>query len=50
VVDAERVNVHENYEAEHWTKKFGCTPQQLKAAVERVGVMARDVEGDLKRK
>jgi hypothetical protein len=48
--DAARVNVHEAYEVEYWTKKFGCTLQQLKAAVQRVGVMAKDVEGDLKRR
>jgi hypothetical protein len=43
--DALRVNVHEAYEIEYWTKKFGCTAEQLKAAVKRVGVLARDVEG-----
>jgi len=48
--DALRVNVHEAYEVEYWTKKFGCTAEQLKAAVAKVGVMAKDVEGYLKRK
>ena len=35
--DASKVNVHEQYEVEYWTKKFGVTPAQLKAAVSRVG-------------
>jgi hypothetical protein len=48
--DAERVNVHEGYELEYWSKKFGCTKDQLKAAVNKVGVMAKDVEKDLKGK
>jgi hypothetical protein len=48
--DAKRVNVHESYEVEYWTKKFGCTKAQLEAAVKKVGVMADDVEKDLKKK
>jgi hypothetical protein len=48
--DALRVNVHEAYEVEYWTKKFGCTADQLRAAVQRVGVMAADVETELKRR
>jgi hypothetical protein len=35
--DSSKINVHENYEVEYWTKKFGCTPQQLKDAVKKVG-------------
>jgi hypothetical protein len=48
--DRERVNVHEPYELEYWTHKFGCTPNQLKEAVNAVGVMAKDVETYLKGK
>ena len=48
--DAERVNVHEEYEVEYWCGKYGCTPEQLKAAVKKVGVMAKDVEKELKGK
>ena len=47
--DAERINVHEDYEVRYWTQHLGCTPERLKAAVERVGVMAKDVETDLRR-
>ena len=47
--DRARVNVNEDYEVQYWTGKFGCTREQLKAAVEKVGVMAKDVEAELKR-
>jgi hypothetical protein len=45
--DRSRVNVNEPYEVEYWTKKFGCTPQELKDAVKAVGPMAADVEDEL---
>lgn len=48
--DAARVNVHEAYEVEYWTEKFGCTADQLKACVKKVGVMAVDVEKCCKQK
>lgn len=48
--DPERVNVHENYEVKYWCGKFGCTSERLKAAVTKVGVMAKDVEKELKRR
>ena len=46
--DASRINVHEKYEVEYWSKKFGVTPDQLKAAVAKVGVSAKAVEKELK--
>jgi hypothetical protein len=36
--------------SEYWCGKYGCTPEQLKAAVKKVGVMAKDVEKELKGK
>ena len=48
--DAQRVNVHEDYEVKYWSTKFGCTPDQLKAAVKKVGAMTKDVEAELKRR
>ena len=48
--DANRVNLHEAYEVEHWTKKFDCTKAELEAAVKKVGAMAKDVETELKKK
>jgi len=47
--DAARINVNEDYELKYWTKKFGCTPEQLKSAVEKVGVSAQAVATELKR-
>ena len=48
--DAQRVNVHEDYEVKYWCNKFRCTPDQLKAAVKKAGVMAKDVETELRRR
>lgn len=48
--DRARVNVHEPWEVEYWTKKFGCTAAQLAQAVNVVGVMAVDVERYLKKR
>ena len=47
--DDKRINIHEDYEVAYWTKKFGCTKEQLIAAVKAVGVMAADVEKYLKK-
>jgi hypothetical protein len=48
--DRVRVNVNEDYELRDWSKKFGVTPEQLKAAVKKVGAVAADVEKELKSK
>lgn len=42
--DRSRISLTEDYEVRYWTKKFGCTPDELKDAVEQVGHMAADVE------
>jgi hypothetical protein len=41
--DAKRINIHEPYEVEYWTKTLGVTKEQLVAVVGRVGVMAENV-------
>jgi len=41
--DANKVNIHEDYEVRYWCEKWGVTPQQLKACVAKVGVMKNDV-------
>lgn len=46
--DRSRVNVNEAYEARYWANKWGVSEEELRAAVERVGVMADDVERALK--
>jgi hypothetical protein len=47
--DRERVNVHEDWELNYWSKKFGVSKDQLKATAQKVGVMAKDVEKQLKK-
>lgn len=42
--DASKINIHEDYEVEYWTKKFGCTKAQLVAAVKAVGTSAAAVQ------
>jgi hypothetical protein len=44
-----KVNVNEDYEVEYWTKKFGCSPQQLRDAVKKVGTGADAVQKALKK-
>ena len=46
--DASRINVNEDYELAYWTKKFGVTADQLKAAVKSAGTSVKDVEAQLK--
>lgn len=46
--DRTRVNVNEDYEARYWAHKWGVSEDELRAAVDRVGVMADDVERALK--
>jgi hypothetical protein len=45
--DRERINVNEDYELRSWTKKFGVTAEQLRAAVRKVGDRAQAVEAEL---
>ena len=48
--DKSKVNVHEDYEVRYWSKKWGVTADQLKAAVKAVGFSASAVEAHLKKK
>lgn len=41
--DRSRVNVNEEWEVRWWTKKWGVTSEQLKAAVRAAGPVAADV-------
>ena len=45
--DRLRINTNEDYEVIDWAKKFGVTPERLRAAVAAVGPMAADVERHL---
>ena len=46
--DRTRISLSEVYEVRDWSKKFGCTPDELKAAVKAVGNEASAVEAYLK--
>jgi len=46
--DRTRISLSEDYEVRDWAKKFGVTPEQLKAAVHAVGNDAKAVEAHLK--
>ena len=45
--DRDRINIHEDYELRHCSKKFGVSADELKAAVTAVGPMASAVEAHL---
>lgn len=47
--DRSRVNVNEEWERRWWCKEFGCTEQQLRAAVQAVGVSAEKVRQHLRK-
>lgn len=46
--DRKRISLSGDYEVRDWSKKFGVTPEQLKAAVAAVGNDAAGVEAHLK--
>jgi hypothetical protein len=41
--DRARINVHEAYEVEYWTKELGISPGRLRELVAKHGVMAADI-------
>jgi hypothetical protein len=41
--DRERININEDYELRDWSAKLGVTSWEVKAAVRKVGPMAKDV-------
>ncbi len=41
--DRNRINVHEPYEVEYWTKELGISAARLRELVQRHGVMAADI-------
>ena len=46
--DRTRINTSEDYEVRDWSRKFGVSADQLRAAVKAVGSNAKDVEAHLK--
>jgi hypothetical protein len=45
--DRRRVNIHEDYEVQYWTKKWGVSKEQLAEAVQKAGVSAEAVARQL---
>ncbi len=48
--DRTRISLREDYEVRDWSKKFGVTADELRAAVKAVGNEAKAVEAHLKGK
>ena len=46
--DRTRISLTEEYEVHDWAKKFGVSPEELRAAVNAVGSDAAAVEAHLK--
>jgi hypothetical protein len=45
--DPKQINVHEDWELQYWSNKFGITKDQLRQAVQKVGTYADDVKNYL---
>jgi hypothetical protein len=45
--DRSRINTREDHEARYWSKKFGVSAEELKAAVKKVGNSAEAVQKEL---
>jgi hypothetical protein len=45
--DRKRINLHERYEVEYWTSKWGVTREQLTEAVRKVGPTSAAVAKEL---
>ena len=43
------LNLHDDYEARYWSEKFNVSRDELESIVNKVGVMADDVERELSR-
>jgi hypothetical protein len=48
--DANRINVHETHEMRYWTQALGCTPEQLRDAVSKVGTSSSAVRNYIQNK
>jgi hypothetical protein len=47
--DRGRINIHENYEVEYWTKTLGISAEELRKAVETAGTSAEAVREHIKK-
>lgn len=44
LTDRARINVEEPWEVRYWCHRLGCTEEELRAAVDKAGVMVTDVK------
>ena len=49
-LDRQLVSLEEDYEVRGWMKSFGCTEEQLRAAVQAVGHSAEKVRAYVSKK
>jgi len=47
--DRSKINVHEKYELDYWSRKFRVTPDELRDTVKRVGTSLEAIERELQR-
>ena len=47
--DRTHIALGEDYEVRDWSAKFGCTADELRAAIKAVGNQASDVQAHLKK-
>lgn len=47
--DNKRIDINDHDEVRNWTKSIGCTPAELKKAVDEVGTSADAVRKHLKK-
>lgn len=45
--DAARINIHEEHELRYWAKTLNVPEAELREAIAKVGVMAKDVRAHL---
>lgn len=46
--DRTRISLEEDYEVRDWSERFGVSEDRLRAAVDKVGNQADDVERELR--
>jgi hypothetical protein len=42
--EKDTINMHENYEVEHWTNKLGVSRENLQEAVDAVGTSVEEIK------
>ena len=48
--DAKRINLNQPYEIRYWCNKFGCTEDELRKVVRKVGDSSKAVKEEFQRR